>query len=104
MRIRPRSALTRMPNATDAMTIAIVERMRLVDAFIDGFFNSSWGGEAGQGRLRTPAAPQVPAGGAHSRRTSVTRRRRKCSALRALRFVKRQEKGLATREASPGEF
>jgi hypothetical protein len=35
VRISPRSALMRIPNATDAMTIAIVERMRLVDAFID---------------------------------------------------------------------
>jgi hypothetical protein len=33
-RIRPRSALMTTPNATEAMMIAIVDRMRLVDGFI----------------------------------------------------------------------
>ena len=33
-RIRPRSALTTMPNATDAMTIARVDKMRFVVEFI----------------------------------------------------------------------
>src|ERR1051325_10639472 len=33
-RIRPRSALMITPNATDAMMIAIVDRMRLVDEFM----------------------------------------------------------------------
>src|SRR4051812_11778906 len=32
--ISPRSALTRTPKATDAITIAIVERMRFIDGFI----------------------------------------------------------------------
>src|SRR3954447_3503627 len=34
VRIRPRSALMTTPNATEAMMIAIVDRMRLVDEFI----------------------------------------------------------------------
>src|SRR5216684_15015 len=34
VRIRPRSALMTTPNATEAMMIAIVDRMRLVDGFI----------------------------------------------------------------------
>ena len=32
--IRPRSALTMTPNATEATMIAIVDRMRFVDEFI----------------------------------------------------------------------
>ena len=35
LRITPRSALMMMPNATDAITIAISERMRLLREFIE---------------------------------------------------------------------
>src|SRR5438874_12237920 len=35
--IRPRSALTTTPNATEAMMIAIVDKRRLVDEFIGGW-------------------------------------------------------------------
>src|SRR5256885_4438972 len=51
--IMPRSALSTMPKATDAMMMAIVDKMRLVDEFIWGvapldLLVTSW---------KTPAAP-----------------------------------------------
>src|SRR5581483_11879866 len=48
-RIRPRSALMTTPKTTDAMTIAIVDRMRLVREFINVAAPYSMG-NAGRGR------------------------------------------------------
>ena len=51
--IMPRSALRTMPNATEAMMIAIVDKMRLVDGFIEGLLLL----DLPCYLLETPAAP-----------------------------------------------
>src|SRR2546423_13558394 len=59
LRIRPRSALMTTPNTTEAMTIATVDRMRLVREFI-GFAAPCWLENAGRGRsIHCPRAAAV---------------------------------------------